>query len=142
MLRRLYEPSFWLDKACIDQENIADGLRILPVSVMACNVVLATCGSSYVNRLWCIWELFVLVAFLPMESVLERFQVVTLETGENEGVFSLSDQLLCFDVANAHCYDPNEEARLRKVIDALGTSKFNDKIHDQRSRSVLARVCR
>ena len=23
MLRRLYEPSFWLDKACIDQENIA-----------------------------------------------------------------------------------------------------------------------
>ena len=142
MQRHHYEPSFWLDKACVVQENIADGLRILPVSVMACNVVLATCGGSYVNRLWCIWELFVLVAFLPMESVLERFQVVTLETGENEGVLSLSDQLLCFDVANAHCYDPNEEARLRKVIDALGTSKFNDKIHDQRSRSVLARVCR
>ena len=34
MLRRLYEPSFWLDKACIDQENIADGLRFLAVSVV------------------------------------------------------------------------------------------------------------
>ena len=31
-----FDPSCWLDKACIDQENIADGLRILPVSVMAC----------------------------------------------------------------------------------------------------------
>ena len=62
--------------------------------------------------------------------------------------FSLSDQLLCFDVANAHCYDPNEEARLRKVIDALGTSKFNDKIHDlgealkgrRRKQSLLSKV--
>ena len=63
-------------------------------------------------------------------------------------MFSLSDQLLCFDVANAHCYDPNEEARLRKVIDALGTSKFNDKIHDlgealkgrRRKQSLLSKV--
>ena len=62
MQRHHYEPSFWLDKACIDQENTADGLRILPVSVMACNIVLATCGSTYVNRLWCIWELFVVVS--------------------------------------------------------------------------------
>ena len=50
MQRHHYEPSFWLDKACVDQENIADGLRTLPVSVMACNIVLATCGSTYVNR--------------------------------------------------------------------------------------------
>ena len=103
MLRRLYEPSFWLDKACIDQENIADGLRILPVSVMACNVVLATCGSTYVNRLWCIWELFVLVAFLRLESVLERLQVLTLEADKDKGVCLLAEQLLCFDAANAHC---------------------------------------
>ena len=28
-------PTFWLDKVCIDQNNIGDGLRALPVSVMA-----------------------------------------------------------------------------------------------------------
>ena len=50
MQRHHHEHPFWLDKACVDQENIADGLRTLPVSVMACNIVLATCGSTYVNR--------------------------------------------------------------------------------------------
>lgn len=29
------EPIFWLDKVCIDQKHLADGLCVLPVSVMA-----------------------------------------------------------------------------------------------------------
>ena len=39
MQRHHFEPPFWLDKACVDQENIADGLRILPVSVIAWSTV-------------------------------------------------------------------------------------------------------
>ena len=27
-------PIFWLDKACIDQENLRDGLRALPINIM------------------------------------------------------------------------------------------------------------
>ena len=34
-----------------------------------------------------------------------------------------------FDVADARCYDPNEEVQLRHVIDELGASHFNTKIH-------------
>ena len=37
MQRHHFEHTCWLDKACIDLENIADVLRFLPVSVMACN---------------------------------------------------------------------------------------------------------
>ena len=32
------------------------------------------------------------------------------------------------DVKNARCYDPNEEAKLRHVIGAVGEQRFNDSI--------------
>ncbi|OLP97814.1 hypothetical protein AK812_SmicGene19795 [Symbiodinium microadriaticum] len=31
-------PTFWVDKFCIDQRDVADGLRVLPVNVMACRL--------------------------------------------------------------------------------------------------------
>ena len=48
---------------CIDQLNIVDGLRMLPVSLMACKHLLVLFGQTYPNRLWCAWELFTLLAF-------------------------------------------------------------------------------
>merc|ERR1712137_503168 len=60
-LRR--EPTFWLDKVCIDQTNLADGLRVLPINVMQCHKMLVLCGETYARRLWCLWELFTLLAF-------------------------------------------------------------------------------
>ena len=46
------EPTFWLDKVCIDQDNIGDGLKVLPVIVMACKKMLVLCGPTYPARLW------------------------------------------------------------------------------------------
>ena len=40
-----------------------------------------------------------------------------------------------FDVANAHCYDPNEELKLMRVIGAVGFRKFNEQIR------AMAKVC-
>ena len=37
--------------------------------------------------------------------------------------------------SNDHCYDPNEEAQLRHVIDAVGASHFNSKIHAWENRA-------
>ena len=34
--------------------------------------------------------------------------------------------LTTFNVNNAHCYDPNEEAKLRRVISAVGTEVKSD----------------
>ena len=60
-LKNLGFPS--ADKVCIDQNNIRDGLKVLPVNVMACNKMLVLCGETYVQRLWCAWELFTLFSF-------------------------------------------------------------------------------
>ena len=48
-------PTFWLDKVCIDQNNIGSGLKVLPINVMACKRMLVLCGSTYSRRLWCVW---------------------------------------------------------------------------------------
>merc|ERR1712232_1036707 len=51
------DPTFWLDKACIDQANIRDGLKVLPINIMSARRVLVLWGPTYPKRLWCIWEL-------------------------------------------------------------------------------------
>jgi len=38
---------------------------------------------------------------------------------------------LNFDVANAHCYDPNEETKILSVISASGKTEFNQKIRGE-----------
>uniref|UniRef100_A0A7S2WU06 Uncharacterized protein n=1 Tax=Rhizochromulina marina TaxID=1034831 RepID=A0A7S2WU06_9STRA len=38
-------------------------------------------------------------------------------------------QLRNFHVNKAHCYDPNEENRLRQVIRAVGESRFHASVH-------------
>ena len=57
-------PTFWIDKFCIDQSEIKDGLRVLPVNVMSCRKMLCLSGKTYHNRLWCAWELCVLLSSL------------------------------------------------------------------------------
>ena len=47
------EPTFWLDIACIDQSTISDGLKVLPINLMACRKVLVVVGPTYSKRLWC-----------------------------------------------------------------------------------------
>ena len=38
--------------------------------------------------------------------------------------------LLNFDVANAHCYSPEDEAKLRSIIESGGASVFNAMIRE------------
>ena len=45
-------PTFWLDKVCIDQNKIKDGLKVLPINVMACKKMLVLAGPTYPKRLW------------------------------------------------------------------------------------------
>ena len=123
-------PTFWFDKVCFDQKNISDGLKVLPINVMVCSKVLVLYGPSYSSRLWCIWELFVLFSFVDSTEAVKRLQLCPLlEDGD------LSKNLSTFDVTQAHCYDPNEEIKLRKVISASGgeeggVKEFNLKIQN------------
>ena len=40
------------------------------------------------------------------------------------------ESLLHFKVGDAHCYDPNEELRLRQIIAAVGEQRFNERIRN------------
>eukprot|EP00929_Paragymnodinium_shiwhaense_P080721 TRINITY_DN4210_c1_g4_i1.p1 TRINITY_DN4210_c1_g4~~TRINITY_DN4210_c1_g4_i1.p1 ORF type:complete len:988 (-),score=43.83 TRINITY_DN4210_c1_g4_i1:395-3358(-) len=118
-------PTFWLDKVCINQRRIADGLRVLPVNVMACQQVLVLCGATYPERLWCIWEICVVFSFAPPEQALERLRFEVLSDGSHTEILQRLQQ---FQVKRARCYDPNEQARLLQVIRAIGADRFDAQI--------------
>lgn len=120
------QPTFWFDKCCIEQSDIQQGLRVLPVNIMSCRKVLVAWGPTYPTRLWCVWELFTVLAFTGLEAAVRRIQFRSLTDA------TLSEcraRLVSFNVADAHCYDPNEERRLREIIAALGEDGFNARIH-------------
>jgi hypothetical protein len=118
-------PTFWIDKLCIDQKNISDGLKVLPINVMACKRMLVLCGPTYLKRLWCAWELCTLFSFMSEEQGLKRVEMVLVEKEIN---FKVMQRLTSFRLANAHCYDPNEESRIRRVVGAVGEARFNKRI--------------
>jgi len=120
--RRRY-PTFWLDKVCIDQSRISDGLKALPVNVMACSQMLVLCGETYADRLWCVWELCTLFSFMDEDRALERLRFICYAKDGNNSVLQ---RLMEFKASQARCYDPNEEAKLFKIIRAVGEERFND----------------
>eukprot|EP00929_Paragymnodinium_shiwhaense_P037855 TRINITY_DN20086_c1_g1_i3.p1 TRINITY_DN20086_c1_g1~~TRINITY_DN20086_c1_g1_i3.p1 ORF type:complete len:602 (+),score=21.69 TRINITY_DN20086_c1_g1_i3:206-2011(+) len=120
-------PTFWFDKVCIDQDNIADCLRVLPVKVMTCSRFLMILGPTYLQRLWCAWELCLLLAFMEVNVAMEKIHLVKLDeegTAESKALL----RMLEFDIMQAHCYDPNEESRVRNVISSVGVERFNSKV--------------
>ena len=46
------ETLIWLDKACIDQQNIDASLAVLPIFLAGCKSLLVLPGSTYATRLW------------------------------------------------------------------------------------------
>jgi hypothetical protein len=127
-------PTFWLDKVCIDQSRINDCLKVLPVNVMACHRLLALCGHTYMDRLWCVWELFTLFSFSREDLAMKRIKLVALEGTSGQDVLTRLSQ---FDADSARCYDPNEQAKLMQVIDAVGKNQFNRRV---RRLAMLVRV--
>ncbi|CAE7172074.1 Pa2g4 [Symbiodinium pilosum] len=61
---RLWCPSMWVDKLCIDQSSCSSktaGLEGLPTFVARSNQMLALVDQSYFERLWCNYELSIFV---------------------------------------------------------------------------------
>ena len=107
-------PTFWFDKVCIDQTNPGNALAVLPINIGACKNVLVLMSKSYLRRLWCVWELFSLFTFCNTELALERIEILPID-GDGDSFDEVSE-LKSFDIDNAHCFDPNEEFKLRQII--------------------------
>lgn len=107
------EPTLWIDKYCIDQNNIECSLECLPVYLAGCKQLLILCGETYLQRLWCVVEIFV---FLEMGGELANLDVRLLQSGNRaiEG----------FDVTAARCFTQEDTVRLHDVIRSTGYSKI------------------
>eukprot|EP00443_Scrippsiella_acuminata_P097069 CAMPEP_0115724854 /NCGR_PEP_ID=MMETSP0272-20121206/81001_1 /TAXON_ID=71861 /ORGANISM="Scrippsiella trochoidea, Strain CCMP3099" /LENGTH=530 /DNA_ID=CAMNT_0003168107 /DNA_START=8 /DNA_END=1601 /DNA_ORIENTATION=+ len=121
------EPRVWFDKLCIDQNNIEADLRCLPVSLAGCSSLLILYGPTYLNRLWCIIEIF---TYIMMGGSIEDIDVrlVLREQHAEEDKKSILVALESFDVANCQCYNPADKERILCVIDtAFGMlTAFNE----------------
>merc|ERR1711879_509660 len=53
-------------------------------------------------------------------------RVVLISVDKSAG--EVMQDLQSFDVDRAHCYDPNEEAKLRRIINAVGKERFEARI--------------
>lgn len=117
--------TLWLDKVCIDQRNPGNALAVLPINIGACSKMLILMSRTYLRRLWCVWELFSLFTFCYKELAIERIVVLSLEDGSGGGAsFNLATEMRNFDIDNAHCFDPNEEYKLRQIIHDIGVDRL------------------
>jgi len=55
-------PRLWIDKACIDRNDLDASLAYVPIYVSACKVLIVLAGDTYCRRLWCIMEIFCFLA--------------------------------------------------------------------------------
>ena len=90
--------TFWFDKACIRQDNIGDGLRVLPINLAACTKMLVVIGGTYATRLWCVWELCTVFAFSDCVGDVSS-RIVLAPLGEG-----MVETLERFSLDHARCY--------------------------------------
>jgi hypothetical protein len=66
---------------------------------------------------------------------MERLEIIVADIGETNssadidnttGLVYLGEQLKNFDINNSHCFDPNEEFKLRQIMYCIGVDRMND----------------
>ena len=107
------EPLVWIDKYCIDQEDIDSSLMCLPVFLAACNKLVIFAGPTYLHRLWCVEELFV---YLEMGGTPDNMETYSIGGDEERRQFIKS--LDSFHANRAKCFLKSDEVRLKAAIEA------------------------
>ena len=100
----------WLDKACIDQTDVAKSLACLPIFLFGCRQLLVLAGPKYATRLWCAMEIFV---FVRMGGKHEDIVVKLLDSDS-----SLAKNLQEFDAHKANCSETMDQHTLWAVIES------------------------
>jgi len=120
------EPTYWFDKTCIDQKNPKNALLSLPINIGACEKMLILLDKTYLQRLWCLWELYTIFSFCNKELAVLRVEVLIIEDDEknSESVKNTIQEFKNFDINNCHCYGPDEEMKLRCIIHEVGIERL------------------
>ena len=123
----------WFDKVCLNKLDANDkGITLLPITVGACRKVVILLSPTYLTRLWCVWELHAVFAFCIRELALDRVIVVDAGGGD-----ALKCTALSWTIDDAHCFDPNEELRLRRLAEVIGFERFAACVRDLATCDVL-----
>ena len=101
--------TIWLDKACIDQNDIDASLAGLPIFLSGCSKLLVLAGPSYASRLWCVMEVY---TFVKMGGLSENMAVKPLGGAEIQGA------LARFDAKQARCFHDKDRHKLLAVIES------------------------
>jgi len=117
-------PVIWFDKACIDQSSISESLACLPIFLAGCKKLLIIAGPSYVERLWCVMEIF---TFIFMGGELSRVTFLSIGHGgdgaighgdEDHQMTHIMDAFGAFDANEAKCFIEHDRQRLLGVIES------------------------
>eukprot|EP00966_Prymnesium_polylepis_P107388 2486108-Prymnesium_polylepis.1 len=103
------QPLLWVDKACVNQQDIASSITMLPIYLSGCRRLLVIAGPTYVSRVWCMMELF---TWVKMGGDMHRVTIIPI-SADNA---SLAQQFREFDVRHAQCFTPEEKDALTKII--------------------------
>ena len=115
-----HEPNLWLDKACVDQNNITEDLLNLPIFLASCKELLVLAGPSYCGRLWCVLEFYTFVMVRPKLGglVIETFEDAASPTDVRNQRAGVRRRFGSFDAAKASCYLEEDRHNLLAVIEA------------------------
>jgi len=122
-------PQLWLDKVCIDQQNIDADLKCLPIFLAGCEKMLVLAGSTYTSRLWCCVELFVYMQMIVDDPSRQKPIIKTLGA-DNAEIEQVRAAWLTFDAAKCSCFKPEDKTRMLKIFDSYpgGLAEFNRQI--------------
>lgn len=119
------EPSLWIDKYCIDQNSIEESLACLPCFLAGCSFLVVLCGTTYLERLWCLVEILV---FLEMGGDTSRLSVRILTDVDDGGHMEVA--LRTFDPKQARCFTQYDTDRLQEVLEIIGCDRITKLVQE------------
>jgi len=123
------EPTIWIDKFCIDQNNIERDLRCLPLFLSGCGGMVVFCGPTYLRRLWCVLEL---LTFVHMGGAVKQIRIEpVLRSGrEDADRAEIRRCVEAFDAAQCDCSVAQDKERMLSIIRAAfgGMGQFNEAV--------------
>eukprot|EP00947_MAST-08B_sp_MAST-8B-sp1_P006083 g6083.t1 len=134
------EPTVWIDKCCIDQQDIDTQLRCLPVFLAGCRCLVAFVGETYISRMWCIMELFVYLQMRASTSTKKELIAVVPREGQgpegtpqsvDESIAVLTNKFKAFDCDQCQCYGEETRQRLLAIVEAGFGTRNNFSINIQ-----------
>lgn len=133
----------WLDKCCIDQNDIEANLMCLPVFLAGCNRLLVLSGETYLQRLWCVMELMI---FLEMgDGVGRPGGRITLRSlwGDTDTADAqLREAYDAFDIRDTTCFLPEDKEQLLGIVEEAFASfdQFNGAVRSMLRTALNTRL--